>query len=116
MQRDLGVGARLEAVPVALELGANALEVVELAVVNEVELGVFVRDRLVAGREVDDAQPGVAESRAGTGVDPDALGVGTAMIETPGRAMERVGGDAAPAGNSCNDAAHMNLLLVGDEV
>ena len=50
MQRDLAVGLCREAMAAFLEIAANALEVVELAVVDDVKPAVFVRDRLVASR------------------------------------------------------------------
>ena len=61
---DFGVGRRVEAVAGGLELAAQLAEVVDLAVEDDPDRAVLVVDRLVAGREVDDAQPAHAERHA----------------------------------------------------
>jgi hypothetical protein len=48
----------------SLQFASLALEVIELAVCNDMNLFVLVRDRLIAGREVNDAQPRMAETDA----------------------------------------------------
>ena len=53
----LGVAARREAVPGALELVPQLAVVVDLAVLDDGDPAVLVGDRLVAGREVDDREP-----------------------------------------------------------
>ena len=60
MQGDLAVGAGSEAVAPALEVALHTLEVVELAVDDDPHALVFAGDRLIAGRQVDDAEPGMA--------------------------------------------------------
>ena len=107
MQRDLAIRARSEGVPLALELRADALEVVELAVVNQVKPAVLARDRLVARRQVDDAETRVPEPNATARLEPDALRVRPAMGEATSRAMKGVGGHSAATRNCCNDAAHL---------
>ncbi len=63
--------------PCAFELGAQLGEVVDLAVEDGPDRLVFVRQRLIAGGEIDDAQPAMAEADALA--DVEAVGVGTAM-------------------------------------
>ncbi len=53
----LGVAARRERVPGALQVGAQLAVVVDLAVEDDGDGAVLVEDRLIAGREVDHAQP-----------------------------------------------------------
>src|SRR5688572_31152873 len=99
MQGDLAVRARSEGVTLSLELRADALEVVELAVVHEVDPAVLARNRLVARRQVDDAETGVPEPDATARLEPDTLRVGTAMDEATSRAMKGVGGHSAATRN-----------------
>ncbi len=74
----LGVGARAVRVALGLELGAQRLVVVDLAVVGDPDGAVLVGHRLVAGgRQVDDRQPPVAESdrrAAGSTYAPSSSG------------------------------------------
>ena len=58
----LGVAVRGEAVAGALELRAQLGVVVELAVLDDVNRAVLVRDRLVAGLQVDDREPAGSQS------------------------------------------------------
>src|SRR5207247_2599339 len=53
----LGVAVRAKTVTGALELGAQLPVVVDLAVLDDVDAAVLVRDRLVARLEVDDREP-----------------------------------------------------------
>ena len=50
--------------PASLQLASLALEVIKLAVDNDMNPFVLVRDQLIAGREVNDAQPRMAETDA----------------------------------------------------
>ena len=61
----------------ALEFACDPFEIVEFAVVYNVQLAVFACDRLGAGVEVDDVQTGVAESGAFVWRKPAILFVGT---------------------------------------
>jgi hypothetical protein len=54
-----------------LQLCADPLEVIEFAVGDDAESAVLVRDRLIAGLEVDDAQSRVTEADTAIGCDPD---------------------------------------------
>ncbi len=69
--------------PLGFQAPADRLEVVELAVDDDVERLVFVGDRLIAGGQVDDAQPRVSEARAPVRGRPGRLVVRAAMHETP---------------------------------
>ena len=60
----LGIGIRVERVPVRDELRAQLAVVVDLAVEDHPDGAVFVANRLVAAGEVDDAQAAHAERRA----------------------------------------------------
>ena len=51
--------------PSGLQLGDQFLVVVDLAVEDDDDRAVFVEQRLLAGGEVDDGQPAVAEAHAG---------------------------------------------------
>ena len=53
---DLRIAERPEAVPEPFELGAEGLEVIELAVEDGPDTAILAVDRLVAARHVDDAQ------------------------------------------------------------
>src|SRR5262249_34729976 len=94
--------------PVAavLEVALDALEVVELAVRDDAQLPVLVRDRLVAGREVDDAEARVPQPDASMRRDPAALGVGPAVEEAARGAQEGLLGDRLAFGEHRDDAAH----------
>jgi hypothetical protein len=65
VQGDLAIRARAEAVTALFQLTTLALDVIKLAVHDAADALILVRDGLVAGRQVDDAQPSMAE--------PDAL-------------------------------------------
>src|SRR6202011_954924 len=70
VEHDLAVGAGAEAVPLPLEAAPDALEAVQLAVGHQLQAAVFVGDRLVAGREIDDAEAGAADAGGAAGIDP----------------------------------------------
>ena len=65
MDDHLGVAVRAEAVPARLELGADVGEVVDLAVEDDPDRAVLVGERLIAGREIDDAQAAMPEADPG---------------------------------------------------
>ena len=64
-----GVRAGPEAMTGSLQLGSDLHEVVDLAVENHPHGPVFVGQRLVAGRQIDDAQTAVSEAEAGRDVE-----------------------------------------------
>src|SRR5687768_9947737 len=65
-----GVAAGLEHVATTLEIAAQLAVVVDLPVEDNPDGPVFVGDRLMAAREVDDAQPAHAERHAVTEIHP----------------------------------------------
>ena len=106
VEKYLAVGARTQAVAAHDELALVASVVVELTVHDDVELLILVGDRLVAGGEVDDAEPRVPHAHPSVRRDPLSLPVGAAVVQRLGGAPERVGGDRAVAGEDRDDAAH----------
>ena len=81
VQRNLTVRARPEQMSAPLQLASLALEVIEFAIDNDMKPFVLVRDRLIAGRKVNDAQPRVTETNALIGRQPGALAVRPAVAE-----------------------------------
>ncbi len=79
MQGDLAVRSGPEPMAAPRQLVLDPLEVVELAVDDDVQAPVFAGDRLVPGRQVDDAQPRVAEAHAMPGLKPGALTIRPAV-------------------------------------
>ena len=73
---------------------------------------VLARDRLVAGGEVDDAQPRMAQADRAIGRDPDALPIGAAMVQGLGGALQPVPGNRAAAGEHRDNTAHAGSILV----
>ena len=96
VQGDLAVGAGAEAVAPALEVALHALEVVELAVDDDPQALVLAGDRLIAGRQVDDAEPGVAQPDPPIAGDPRPLSVRPAVGESEGRLLQGGGRDRSP--------------------
>ncbi len=112
---DLGVRAGLEGVPGTLQLGANVLEVVDLPVEHHPDRSVFVRQRLVACLQVDDAETPVAEAQAAVHVK--AVRVRPAMGQHVGHRAERPRVDASALieqKGSCDSAHAMYTRLRGD--
>src|ERR1700755_1127309 len=89
MQGDLAVGSRSQTVSALLEFLLKRVETVELAVDDDPNALVFARDRLIAGREIDDAQPSVAKGHTTIGRYPVALCVGSSMVKTPCGSFDR---------------------------
>ncbi len=68
------VGSRAVGVPGGFQLRPHQRVVVDLAVVGDPDAPVLVRQRLVAAREVDDAETPVGERRVVVRVQPGAVG------------------------------------------
>ena len=104
----LGVAVRREPVAGPLEVPPELTVVVELAVLDDRDAAVLVRDRLVAGREVDD--------REAPGSEPDgpvevcAVRVRPALDEGCAHRREPAGVDGAAGGRDSADPAHASLL------
>jgi hypothetical protein len=106
MQGDLAVGPGAQVMPARFELALDRFIAVELAVHHDPRPAVFTGDRLVAGGQVDDAQPGVAEPDHAIRRHPVALPVWAAMMEALGRAREGRLRDGMAAGDEGDDSAH----------
>src|SRR5258707_12522794 len=87
MHDNFRVGLRTKPMTPALELIAEGVEVVDLPVVDDPDGPVLVRDRLVTGLEIDDAQPADAERREV--VEIRALVIRSAMPEGSGHPLQR---------------------------
>ena len=110
-----GFGVAVSAVLVAAsdELFAQGLVVVDFAVEDDPERAIFIRERLVAGGEIDNAEAAHADAEAA--IDVKALVVRPAVSHDVAHLAQRgaVGpGIASKFENSCN-AAHSVFLRVG---
>ena len=94
VEDDLRVARRGEAVPLALQLGAELLEVIDLPVEGDPDGAVLVAHRLVAAGEVDDAQPPLPEGHAAVGVRAPLV---RAPVHEPGAEPLHLGPPHAPA-------------------
>src|SRR5439155_9066241 len=83
----LGIALCAKAMAFALQVGAETLVVVNLAVEDNLNGPVFVADRLVAAGKIDYGEPAVGEADAGTG--PEALSVGAAVGDRARHAFQR---------------------------
>ncbi len=103
----LGVRARGEGVPGGLQLLGELGEVVYLAVEDDGHRPRLVVDRLVSGREVDDAQPPVSEPHPGSTVE--AVGIRAAVPDHAGHPAQkaRIHRIARIGANQTGDAAHV---------
>ena len=103
----LGVAVRAEAVAGARELVRELRVVVDLAVLHDDDASVLVRDRLVAGVEVDDREaPRGEPDRA---VDERAVRVGAAVNERRAHRREPLGIRGASGGRDSANPAHACL-------
>jgi hypothetical protein len=106
----LGIGLRAEPVAARLEPGAKLVEVVQLAVEDDLHRPIFVRHRLVRDViEVDDREPTEAEADPAVGVDEHAVVVRAAVHEPVAHGHDDLGPDAARLeGQLAADAAHVS--------
>src|SRR5262249_35690338 len=88
----------------------DPLEIVELAVDHDVKAVVLAGNRLISGRQVDDAQPRMAQAHATVGGQPGTLAVRTAVRQPPGRPLQLIPTDGASGRIHPHDAAHRNSL------
>src|SRR5262245_40098546 len=113
MQRDLAVRACAQVMPVTLQFLLDRLVTVELAVDDDLRLFVFTGDWLITGRQVDDAQPRMAEGHPSVGGYPVALSVGPATVETSGGAFDRGRRNRSIRRKDGNNAAHGGQRISG---
>lgn len=87
MEDDLAVARGAEAVSEGLKLGPQLPEVVDLAVVDEMDQPIVGAHRLIAVREVDDAEPSEPEACARRLEESKV--VGTAVHLCPGHRLQK---------------------------
>ena len=92
----------------ALELVPQLAVVVELAVLDDGDPAVLVRDRLIAGLEVDDREPPSGKPHRAFGEGP--VGVGPAVDERRAHRRELIGWGGAAGPCDSADPAHAALL------
>ena len=109
MYDHLGVRGGLEVVPTRAQLGAQFLVVVNLAVEYHGDAVVFVEDRLMAARKVDDGQPAHADGNAG--IDEVAGVIRTTMHHCIAHALQLLQRhrQCAARGQTCY-AAHQDTI------
>src|SRR5688500_8168892 len=89
MHEDFSIGVGPEAMPSALEVGAQLPKVVDLAVEDHPDGAVLIGQRSDPGRtEIDDGQPTFAETDALLRVD--AFAIGPPMYERRAHARNQV--------------------------
>ena len=108
MDERLGVGVGAERVPGARELVAQLGVVVDLAVLDDDDAAVLVRDRLVAAGEVDDREAPRAERDLA--VDVLAGAVGAAVDELGAHRAKRLDVGVPVGGRDPADPAHAPTL------
>jgi hypothetical protein len=93
--------------PTLLEFGAQFREIVNLAVENDPNGSVFVKNRLVAARQVDDAQ--APHSKAGSALDENPLVIRSPMDNRLAHVVDRAGFDpfAARRAHNASNPAHI---------
>src|SRR6185437_10170809 len=79
MNQGFGIAVRGKAMTLRDELAAQILIIVDFAVKNDPDRAVFVGNRLVSAREIDDAQP--AHANGALTIDVDTLVIRTAMAD-----------------------------------
>ena len=100
-----GVGLSRQAVALAHEVGADVLIVVDLAVEDDPDAPILVRNRLVPRRQIDDRQATHRQAYAGTGEIP--LIVGTAVRQAPAHAaQQRLIVEPDESGDAAHRSAH----------
>jgi hypothetical protein len=109
VQGDLTVRLRAKPVPALLEFGPDPLEIVELAVDDDMDGLVFIGDRLVTRGEVDDREPRVTQGNPTIGSDPVGASIWAAVVQHIRPRAHRVGSDGGVAGENGSDSAHQRL-------
>ena len=72
-----GIGSRAKAVAQGLQPGAERLEVVDLTVKGAPDRAILIRDRLITGLKIDDAEP--PDAQRDEWVNIETLTVGAAV-------------------------------------
>src|SRR5580658_4095736 len=104
---DFTVGARLQMMPGLFKLLLYAFVIVELAVYDDLPGAVLVRDGLIAGGQVDDAQACVPETYLSVRRYPIALAVRASMTKGFCRVFESDLGDRSGRRENGNNSTHL---------
>src|SRR5260370_33184142 len=83
MKHNLAIGPGAKLVSRSFKLFLDRFVAVEFAVDDNSKAFVLVRDWLISGRKVDNAEPCMPECDPPVRSDPMPLAVGTAMTKTP---------------------------------
>ena len=105
----LGVAAGAEAVTRALELAHQLAVVVDLAVLDDDDRAVLVRDRLVAGSQIDDGEPARGDPDRSVEMSPSESGPRWKRVAAIAR--EPLGVDGAARRRDSADPAHGGASL-----
>src|SRR5215472_5295141 len=107
MESDFAVRTCPQPVSSFLELLLDRLITVEFAVHNNAKASIFVGDGLISGRQIDNAEPRVAEADAAISCNPMALAVRTTMMEALRCFHQRLRRYPTVLRKNCNDSAHL---------
>src|SRR5690242_5029784 len=111
MESDLAIGAGAQTVPRVLQFPLNRFITVEFTIHNGPEASVFARNGLIAGFQVDDAEPRMSESHSPVGRDPMPLPVGAAMMKALGGTLDYRFRNRITTREESDDSAHPAALL-----
>src|SRR5579864_222868 len=106
MKRDLAVRPCPEPMALLNQSALEPLEIVELAVHHDSEPFVFTGNGLVAGFEIDNAQPSMPQPDRPVRGDPLPPAVGPAVLKPRRRPLEGLGGDWLTLREHGDDSAH----------
>ncbi len=95
MHDDFGIAARMKNMAERLQLGNQFLEVVDLAIENHGNRAIFIEQRLLTRRQIDDRQTAMTETE--TGLDVLATFIRTAMELALIHALDQLCRHIAPA-------------------
>src|SRR6185437_8891260 len=93
------------------QLALDPLEIVELAIDDDMQPLVFVGDGLIACLEVDNAEPRVSEGDAAMRSNPVPLAIRPAMVQGLHTPLERSDRNGAAAREHGDNATHIRLTF-----
>ena len=106
MESNFAVGSRTQAMAGCFELFLNCFVAVKFAVDDDVRAFVLAGDRLIAGGQVDDAQPRVPQGDEAIRGNPLPLPIGSAVIQTLRGSVHRRFRDRIAAREERNNSTH----------
>src|SRR5215472_9793022 len=107
VQRYLAVRTGAQAMARAFEWSLNSFVAVELAIDDDPDFVVFACNWLIAGLEVDDAEPRMTKGNSTIRADPMALTVRPAVMEALGGTLNEVCRDWITTREKRDDPAYM---------